>query len=94
MNTYRELDDAVIAAQGLLQVTVELLRDLEGAGKLGTHVRADIRRNLRACHLHTLERQIPNDQRAHVWLVSTKTPLGEMFWEVVQEIRRTDRRAA
>lgn len=94
MNTYRALEDRVIEAGGLLQVSVEQLRDLEGAGKLGTHVREAIRRNLQTRQLHTLEGSIPNDQRGSVWLVTTKTSWGEMLWDVVGEIRRSQRSAA
>lgn len=94
MNGYHDLERRVIDAGGLLQITVEQLRDLEGAGKLGAHVRDAISRQLRLRQLHTLERSIPNDQRASVWLISPNTPWGDMLWQVVTEIRGAARSAA
>ncbi len=94
MTTYRDLEDRVITAGGMLQVTVEQLRELEGAGKLGAHVRDAIRHNLHQRGLATLEGAIPNDQRATLWLISAKTQWGAMLLDVVREIRNSPRRAA
>ena len=72
MTGYRQLAERVAAAGGLMHVSVEELRDLEGAGKLGTHVRESIERNLAKVELKLLERRIPNDQRELV--LAHRTP--------------------
>ena len=88
MTGYRQLAERVAAAGGLMHVSVEELRDLEGAGKLGTHVRESIERNLSRVELKLLERRIPNDQRELVWLIAPQTDYGWIIWEAVIEIRR------
>ena len=94
MERYRELRTRVVATGGLLHASVEELRDLEGAGKLGTHVRADIERHLDRVGLKVLEGRIPNDQRAMVWLISPDTTYGSIIWDAVVEMRAAQRRAA
>lgn len=88
MIEYRELKCRVIAAGGLMQVTMEELRRCEGAGKLGVLVLDAIARHLAAVGLHTLERRLPNDQRGTVWLISSETTYGELLLEIRAELRR------
>jgi hypothetical protein len=94
MYTYRVLSERVDAVGGLMHASVEDLRDLEGAGKLGTHVRGDIERHLSNAGLRMLEGRIPNDQRAKVWLVSPETTYGSIILDAVVEMRATCRSAA
>ena len=77
MLRYRNIECRVVAAGGVMQVTMEELRECEGVGKLGVHVLGAISRNLAVVGLAIFERRLPNDQRATVWLISSKTDCGK-----------------
>lgn len=94
MSSYTALTERVVVAGGLMQVRVEELRDLEGAGKLGSIVRESIETHVSRAGLRMLERRVPNDQRATLWLVSPTTTYGGIIWEAVVEMRAANRRAA
>jgi hypothetical protein len=86
MESYRSLEDRVIKAGGLLEVSMEELRDAEGAGKLGSHVRDAIGRHLRQRQLFVLGGRLPNDQRARVWLIAQNSPDGQFLLELLKEM--------
>jgi len=69
----------VIQAGGLLETSMEVLRDLVGAGKLGVNVRDEIRRSLRKRDLRVLGNRLPNDQRSPVWLMTGATEGGRQL---------------
>ena len=74
-------------AGGLLEVTVERLRDCVGAGKLGVHVRDEIWRSLKRSGLIILGGVLPNDQRNTVWLIAPQTEGGQLMLDTVEFIR-------
>jgi hypothetical protein len=86
MESYRTLEDRVTKAGGLLEVSMEELRDSEGAGKLGSHVRDAIARHLRQRQLSVLGGRLPNDQRAKVWLIAENSPYGMFLLELLKEM--------
>src|SRR3954471_6314821 len=69
MTTYSfdELERRAIQTGGLLEVSMETLRDMVGAGKLGAHVRDEIRRGLKRRNLVILGGKLPGEQRSTVW---------------------------
>lgn len=86
MYTFRHLEEQVIDAGGLLPVTMEGLRDIVGAGKLGSHVRDAISNGLRQRSLVVLGGRLPNDQRDTVWLIAKNSPGGELLLECLDLI--------
>ena len=84
MTSFRELEQRVVDAGGLLQVSMEELRDMTGAGKLGTDVREQIRSELQRWGLRVLGRRIPKDQAQMVWLIATREPNGELLVELLR----------
>lgn len=79
--SFRELEQHVIQAGGLMETTMEVLRDLVGAGKLGVNVRDEIRRGLRKRDLVVLGGRLPGDQRNTVWLISRAAEGGQHMLE-------------
>ena len=94
MTTYSfdDLERRVIEAGGLLDVSMETLRDMVGAGKLGAHVRDEIRRGLKKRDLVILGGKLPGEQRSTVWLISPNTDGGRQMLDCLAFIdldRRT-----
>lgn len=66
MNDYAELRQAADEDGGLYVTTMEVLRELEGAGRLGKLVRDSISRNLEAHGLGHLPAELPAYQELSV----------------------------
>lgn len=85
--TFRRLELDVIETGGLMKTTMEVLRDLVGAGKLGVYVLDEIRRALRKSNLVVLGGHLPRDQRDTVWLISSASDEGQLLLEVLSMMR-------
>lgn len=83
---FRDLRDWVAERGGLADTSMEALRDLVGAGKLGVHVRDEIATGLRRQGLSVLGGRLPSDQRGVVWLYAPGTEGGAELVKALQFI--------
>jgi hypothetical protein len=79
VHSYDELSDHVAENQGLLKVQMSLLRDLEGAGRLGKLIRDKIHGNLLAAQMGHLPVELPNDQWDYVRIYRRDFPIGNVI---------------
>lgn len=82
MPDWNEIKTSVETNGDVLTVTMELLREAAGAGRLGINVRADIRRALAGVGLGHVPQELPINQHEQVRLYKRGTPAGE-FIEVM-----------
>lgn len=66
-------------AGGVLTTTMDVLRDADGAGKLGVHVRASISRQLAGMGIGHVPGALPANQQDQVRLYKRGTPVGELI---------------
>lgn len=82
--TYDDLRDQVTDSGGLLVTTMEVLRDVHGAGKLGVHVRKAIDGKLAAHGLgHLPGGELPTYQHEEVRLFRLGTPIADTISAVL-----------
>jgi hypothetical protein len=82
-STYEDLRDAVAANQGLLAISMEQLRDIHGAGRLGVHVRDAISGSLQRYGLGHFPEELPAYQEQDVRIYQLGTPLADLVHAVL-----------
>jgi hypothetical protein len=85
--TYKTLDDirqAVEQHQGVLTVGMDELRDAKGAGRLGVHVRAGIRKDLAGLGLGHWPRELPESQDELVRIYKQGSPVADLIDAVLE----------
>lgn len=79
LSSYDALRKQVQADGGLYATTMEELREIEGAGRLGQHVRAAISGSLGANGLGHLPEELPAYQEFDVRVYRLGTPLADII---------------
>ena len=79
MKNYSDLKVAVDAKAGVLTVSMATLRDIHGAGKLGTHVRAQILNDLVRHGLRADAIELPAYQHQLVRVYDPESPVGRVI---------------
>lgn len=85
VTTWAELLRSVEDGNGLKRVTMAMLRDLEGAERVGKHVLTAIDTKLSQLGLGHLPDELPNRQEANVMLYRVGTPAAD----AIRAIRMT-----
>jgi hypothetical protein len=81
-NSYQALRKSVIQNRGLYTIDMGTLRDIEGAGRLGVHVRDAITRSLESYGLGHLPGTLPANQSDEVRLYR----LGSSIADIVKAV--------
>ena len=79
IQSYDALRKQVDADGGLYTSSMEQLREIEGAGRLGQHVRASISNNLAAHGLGHLPTELPSYQEFQVRVYRLGTALADVI---------------
>src|SRR3954454_5683188 len=83
LTSYEDLRDAVAASEGLLAISMEQLRDIHGAGRLGVHVRDAISSSLARYGLGHFPEELPSYQEQYVRIFQLGTPLADLVHAVL-----------
>lgn len=83
LTSYDALRKQVEADSGLYTTTMEELREIEGAGRLGQHVRAAISGNIGANGMGHLPEVLPAYQQQEVRIFRLGTPLADVVGAVL-----------
>lgn len=83
MSTWDELKQNVEANGNVITVTMEELREIAGAGKLGVHVREQISKTLAGMGLGHVPQALPTYQHEQVRLYKRGTPVGDLIGTVL-----------
>lgn len=88
--TYDELREEVEKSGGVLTVSMGVLRDAHGAGKLGVNVRANISKELRRRGLGHSPEDLPvyQHEAVRIWLMGS--PAGDLIEAVFDTGTATD----
>lgn len=78
-NSWSEVVASVNLSNGVLCVTMETLRDIEGYGRLGQTVRANIARKLSTLGLAFIRAELPSEASAEIILYRQGTPVSELI---------------
>ena len=78
----------------VLTVTMEMLREAMGVGKLGIHVRADISKNLAGMGLGHVPQELPSYHHEQVRLYKRGTPIGELIETILTPGQQNDAKLA
>ena len=73
-----ELGALVASEGGVLSCTMEELREMEGAGRLGVHVRSAISRTLAGAGLGHIPRELPTYQHQEVRIYRLGSPMEDI----------------
>lgn len=87
-----EIKAKVEGAGGVLTTTMDVLRDAEGAGKLGVHVRTNISKKLAGIGLGHVPTELPGNQHERVRLYKKGTLVGDLIDTVLNPGDQNDRR--
>jgi hypothetical protein len=82
--TYDDLPDKVRRENGVSKVDMGTLRDMEGAGKLGKYVRANISKALAARGLGHFPEELPIYQHEVVRVYERSSPVGRVVRAVLR----------
>ena len=88
--TWDEIKAAVEKNGNVLTVTMETLRDANGAGKLGSHIREAISKALAGMGLGHIPAELPAYQHEPVRLYKHGTPVGELIDKVLTPGQQND----
>ncbi|MFD7685538.1 hypothetical protein [Streptomyces sp. NPDC059781] len=77
-NSYEELRAAVTADGGLHVITMGVLRDIQGAGRLGSRVLGAISGQLSSHGMGHLPKELPASQDSPVRIYLLGTPIAEI----------------
>lgn len=92
MSKWDEIKNDVEVNGNVFTVTMERLRDANGAGKLGVHVRAEISRTLAGMGLGHVPQELPGYQHEHVRLYKRGTKVGELIEAVLTPGEQNDKK--
>lgn len=93
VSSYAEMREVVQSQHGGLAVTsMQQLRDLGNAGRLGKHVRDRISQSLQDHGLGHLPAELPNDQSAEVRVYVTASAIGQVIEAVLRPSQSGDAR--
>lgn len=90
MDRYEELRAAVAGNDGLQKITMDTLKKIDGAGRLGVHVRTAISRTLESHGLGHLPRELPPNQEDVVRLYLLGSPVADLIKAVLAPSDRGD----
>ena len=90
MNSCEDLRTTVVVAGGLQKTTMGTLKKIDGAGRLGVHVRNSISRTLQSHGLAHLPRELPPNQDDDVRLYLLGTPIADLIEAVLTPSDRGD----
>lgn len=90
--TWDEVKKKVEDAGGVLTITMDVLRDAEGAGKLGIHIRASIDKNLAGIGLGHVPTELPSNQHEQVRLYKKGTSVGDLIDTVLHPSDQNDKK--
>jgi len=76
---WNEIKENVEKRDNVMTVTMDILRDAHGAGKLGVYVRQDIAKKLAGMGLGHVPQSLPNYQHDQVRLYKRGTPVGDLI---------------
>jgi hypothetical protein len=79
IKTYDELREKVEANQGVLTIAMRSLRDINGADRLGVHVRSNIGRELAGRGLGHYPKELPDSQDAYARVFKLGSPVAEII---------------
>lgn len=77
--TWEELRAAVLDHQGVLRITMGVLREIGGYGRLGTHVRHTLSGKLAGIGVGHLPAELPGSQEHGVLLYQYGTPAADVI---------------
>lgn len=86
LSTWPEVVEIVNTHGGVAVVTMETLRDIDGYGRLGGTVRANIHRKLSAIGLGTIREELPDSGSAALLVYRLGTPASHLI-EMIKEIQ-------
>ena len=90
MEKYDDVRNAVTTNDGLYKITMEILKKIEGAGRLGVHVRQSISRSLESHGIGHLPRELPPNQEDAVRLYLLGSPIADVVQAVLSPSDRGD----
>lgn len=90
METYEALRTAVANNDGLRKTTMDTLKKIQGAGRLGVHVRTEISRALESHGLGHLPQELPPNQEDVVRLYLLGSPVADVIKAVLNPSDRGD----
>jgi hypothetical protein len=90
VDSYEELRNSVTANYGLRKITMGTLKKIDGAGRLGVHVRTAISRTLESHGLGHLPRELPPNQEDVVRLYLLGSPIADLIKAVLTPSDRGD----
>ena len=77
--SWNDVVSALGSNAGVVTCTMEALRDIDGYGRLGVSVRANIERKLGTLGVTTIREELPKDAAAPVVLIRQGTPVSELI---------------
>lgn len=89
-DSYEELREAVAANGGLDTIDMGTLRDVQGAGRLGVHVRDAITRSLESHGLGHFPLELPANQYDEVRLYLLGSPIADIVKAVLSPSMKGD----
>jgi len=90
--TWSDIKARVEAAGGVFTTTMDTLRDAEGAGKLGVHIRTNISKSLAGIGLGHIPIELPNNQFEQVRLYKRGTAVGDLIDQVMNPGDQNDKK--
>lgn len=83
VDTWNQLTEFVAANEGVVTVSMQLLREVAGAGRLGSTVRAEILEKLNAFGVGVIRDELPNTQQATVLLYTIDSRCGRVIQAIL-----------
>ncbi|CAM5574481.1 hypothetical protein [Streptomyces coeruleorubidus] len=87
---YEELRESLTASRGLRTVAMGILRDIEGAGRLGIQVREAISRSLESHGMGHFPGELPSSQHDQVRLYLLGSPIADVVKAVLSPTPKGD----
>ena len=83
VDTWAKLVSFVEANEGVVTVSMQLLREVAGAGRLGSQVRAEILEKLHSLGIDNIRDELPNTQDATVLLYTIDSRCGRVIQAIL-----------
>jgi len=90
MERYEDLRNAVTSNDGVYKTSMDTLKKIERAGRLGVHVRNAISRSLESHGLGHLPQELPPNQEDPVRLYLLGSPIADVIKAVLTPSDRGD----